>query len=54
MKGPQFRFGIQVTRNIKEAMELDRINRNTAWQDALEKEIGQLFDYNTFEVLKKG
>ena len=54
LKGPRFRFGIQVPRNIKEAMELDKINGNTAWQDALEKEIGQLFDYNTFKVLKKG
>ena len=35
-------------------MELDKMNGNTAWQDALEKEIGQLFDYTTFEVLEKG
>ena len=35
-------------------MELDRINGNNLWKEALEKEIGQLLDYETFRILPRG
>ena len=33
------KFGIKIPTNAKEAIELDRVNNNTAWQDALAKEM---------------
>jgi hypothetical protein len=33
------KFGIQVPRNVKEAYELDKINRYTLWADAIKKEM---------------
>jgi hypothetical protein len=46
--GPKYMFGIQVPRNVKEAIELDKQNGNTKWQDAMKEEIGSLHVYNTF------
>ncbi|HSN65751.1 MAG TPA: reverse transcriptase domain-containing protein, partial [Fusibacter sp.] len=47
--GPKFSFGIQVPRNVKEAMMLDNKNGNTLWQDAIEEELNSLNAYDTFE-----
>ena len=46
---PNYQFGIQVPRNVKEAYALDERNGNTKWQDAMEAEIASLNDYNTFK-----
>jgi hypothetical protein len=52
--GPKFKFGIQVPRNIREAIRLDRENGNTLWQDAMREEIQQLLQFKTFRILAKG
>jgi Tfp pilus assembly major pilin PilA len=41
-------FGVLVPRNHAQAMELDRVNGNTKWQDAEATEMSQLLEYNTF------
>ena len=33
------KYGIAVPRNVKEALEIDRINQNTLWRDAIAKEM---------------
>ena len=33
------KFGIDIPTSIKHALEIDRINRNTFWRDALELEM---------------
>jgi len=33
------KFGIRIPRTVKEALEIDRENRNTFWQDAIAKEM---------------
>ena len=38
-KGPVYQFGIQIPRNVKEAMELDLNSGDTKWQDAMQDEI---------------
>ena len=48
---PKFKFGYQVPRDYKEAMTLDKINGNTLWKDAIDKEIEQLDEYSTFKDL---
>jgi len=52
--GPKYKFGIRVPRTVKEAMEIDRAEGNTLWKEAIDKEIGQLLDFDTFEALPKG
>jgi hypothetical protein len=39
---------VLVPRNHAQAMELDRVNGNTKWQDAEATEMSQLLEYNTF------
>eukprot|EP00934_Nitzschia_sp_Nitz4_P007498 Nitzschia sp. Nitz4//scaffold70_size99833//1423//3150//NITZ4_004580-RA/size99833-snap-gene-0.140-mRNA-1//-1//CDS//3329557090//7488//frame0 len=48
---PIFMFGFQVPRNHREAIELDKKNGNTKWQDAERLELQQLYDYSTFQDL---
>lgn len=52
--GPRYKYGVRVPRNSKEAYHLDKVNGNTLWEDALNLEIEQLFQYDTFNILAKG
>ena len=38
-KASRTKFGIDIPRTVKEALELDRRNNNTLWQDAITKEM---------------
>jgi hypothetical protein len=38
-----------VPRTVREALELDRINGNTYWGDAIKNEVGTLVDMDCFE-----
>ena len=42
-------FGSEVPRNYDHALELDKKNRNTRWQDCAKVEMDQLNEYSTFE-----
>ena len=46
---PQFKYGIEVPRNVKRALELDRENKNSYWADAIKKEVTALTDVDCFE-----
>ena len=48
------KFGVQIPRNVKEAIALDERNGNTLWQDAMKLELGQLDEYQAFEAIGKG
>ena len=43
------KFGVEIPLNTQDAYFLDQKNVNKLWQQAMEKEINQLHDYNTFE-----
>ena len=45
---PVYKFGVQIPKGPKEAIELDRKNGNTLWQDANKVELDKLAEYNTF------
>ena len=51
---PTIKYGIKVPRNVKEAIEFDRENKNTLWQDAMKLEMGTLIDLECFEFKEKG
>ena len=46
--GIKYQFGVRVPRTYKEALALDKANGNTLWQDAIQKELDQIREYNTF------
>jgi hypothetical protein len=47
-----FKFGVQIPKSLKEAIQIDKENGNCEWQDAIQKEIGKLFELCVFNVLK--
>jgi hypothetical protein len=47
------KFGVRVPRHVKEALALDRQNGNTLWKEAIDREIHQLIDFETFRILKR-
>jgi len=50
----KYKFGIQVPKGIKNAISLDKKNNNNLWQEAIETELKQLTDYETFIILDSG
>ena len=51
---PKYMFGFEIPRNYNHALELDKRNRNTRWQDCTKLELSQLNDYSVFEDRGKG
>lgn len=51
---PKFMYGYEIPRDYRHAIELDRINGNTYWQDAVKMELKQLSDYRTFKDVGRG
>jgi hypothetical protein len=49
--GIKYKFGIQVTKGIKNTIYLDKYNGKQLWQEAIKTELKQLTDYQTFIVL---
>jgi hypothetical protein len=52
--GIKYKFGIQVPKGIKNAIDLDKKNGNHLWQEAIKTELKQLPNYQTFIVLDSG
>jgi hypothetical protein len=52
--GIKYKFGIQVPKGIKNAIDLDKKNGNQLCQEAIKTELKQLTDYQTFIVLHSG
>ncbi len=46
---PGLKYGVEVPRTVREALELDKQNGNTLWADAIEKEINALLLLDCFE-----
>jgi hypothetical protein len=48
--GPQFKHGVQVPQSVEQVFKLNEANGNTAWQDAIEKEMSQLVRLKCFDL----
>ena len=48
---PKYKYGFEVPRDYKHALRLDELNKNTKWQDAIDTELKQIDDYDTFKDL---
>jgi hypothetical protein len=50
----KYKFGIQVPKGIKNAINLDKKNGNNQWEEAVITELKKFTDYQTFIVLDSG
>ena len=51
---PKFKYGIEIPRNYKDIDRIDKANGNTAWKDALRKELDCMNLYKVFKDIGKG
>jgi hypothetical protein len=51
---PKFKFGVEVPKNTRRALELDKINGDNLWRETIQKEMSQLSDYKTFRLPHSG
>ena len=49
---PHYKYGYKVPRDYNHAVELDKRNGNTKWQDSTALEMSQLHKYRTFKDLE--
>jgi hypothetical protein len=52
--GIKYKFGIQIPKEIKNKIDLDKKNGNQLWQEAIKTELKLLTDYQTFIVMDSG
>jgi hypothetical protein len=52
--GIKYKVGIQIPKGSKNAIDLDKKNGNQFWQEAINTELKQITDYQTFIVLDSG
>jgi hypothetical protein len=50
----EYKFGIQILREIRNDITLDKRSKNCLWQEAIESELKQITDYETFVLLHSG
>lgn len=50
----KFAYGLEVPRNWEDVLRIDLENGDTAWQDAIKKEIGALLELECFDVQEEG
>jgi hypothetical protein len=50
---PKYKFGVQIPASISHALRLDKLNGNKLWEEAIQKEMDQLKEYETFRVPKE-
>ena len=48
------KFGVEVPRSVKHALFLDQKSNNNLWEEAIDKELKQLYDFNVFRFSKPG
>ncbi len=47
----KFKFGVEVPHSVRHAIQLDAVNGDTMWQQAMETELKQINEYETFREL---
>ena len=50
---PKYQYGFEVPRDYNHAVQIDKSNGNTKWQDAVDLEMKQLDEYDTFKDIGK-
>ena len=52
-ENPRYKYEVKIPRNVKEALEFDKENRNNKWAEAMKLEIQLLNDLECFEFHPK-
>ena len=52
--GSKYKFGVEIPRSVKHALEIDRRNGNNLWREAMQKELNQLDEFQVFRMRKQG
>ena len=47
----KFKFGIEVAKSPKHALQLDKKENNNLWKGAIQTELDQINEYKTFRIL---
>ena len=47
----KYKFGVEIPTSIKHALVLDQQNGNSLWLDAINKEVNELLEHDTFKIL---
>ena len=50
---PRYKYGVKIARNVKEALEFYKEDRNNKWAEAMKLEIQSLNDLECFEFQSK-
>jgi hypothetical protein len=45
---PRFQYGYEIPQNYNHALQLDEKNGNSLWKDAIDLELQQIMEYQTF------
>jgi hypothetical protein len=53
VNGTQFMFGVEIPKNAKHALEMDKPNGNNLWRESIDKELEMINQFQTFRRLKK-
>ena len=51
---PVIKFGVRVPKTVQEALALDKENGDNLWKEAIDQELGQIMDFDTFRVAPDG
>jgi hypothetical protein len=54
LNGNKFMFGVEIPKNTKHALKLDKVNGNNLWKEAIYKELQMINLFQTFCRLKEG
>jgi hypothetical protein len=54
VNGTKFMFSVEIPKNVKRALEMDKDNENNLWQESIDKEIEMINQFHTFQRLDKG
>ena len=53
-EGPSKKFGVEVPKNPKHALELDKQNGNDGWKKSMQLELDQLEEFKVFKLVPHG
>ena len=51
---PKYKFGVEIPKNGSHALYLDQIHNDNLWQEAINKELDSINEFETFRVLDEG
>mgnify|MGYP000857273362 FL=1 len=50
---PRYKFGVEVPSSVKHALHLDEMNHDNLWRTAIDMELKQINEYNTFREVSE-